>query len=307
MSERDIIGFVRALSAGEDSGPVRIGIGDDAAVVDLPGGAQLVLTTDAVIDGVHFVSGTAPALVGRKAAARALSDIAAMAARPLCVVAAVAVGQGWDDESIMAMLEALSAAAAGWGAPLVGGDVAATPGPTAVTVTAIGTPGPAGVVTRAGARTGDAVCVTGRLGGSIRGRHLTFAPRTEEALSLAADCDVHAMIDLSDGLSTDALHLAEEGRAGMLIRLADIPISDDAVLLAAETGRSPTDHALNDGEDYELLFCVPAGQGRDLSGAGVGDAPVTVIGEVIDGEQCWIEDAAGQRLPLQAKGWEHLA
>ncbi|MHC5034898.1 MAG: thiamine-phosphate kinase, partial [Planctomycetota bacterium] len=191
-------------------------------------------------------------------------------------------------------------------APLVGGDVAAGPGPLSITVTAVGTPGPRGFVTRAGAQAGDAVCVTGRLGGSLKGRHLTFCPRLQEALEVAERCDLHALIDVSDGLSTDALHLAEASGVGLVLRAEDIPVSDDALVLAGETGREPFRHALNDGEDYELLFCVSAAQAGQLAAGGLTGLQVSVVGEVTGGSQSSLVLPDGRREPLTAAGWEHL-
>ncbi len=306
MAERELIAYIRDLAGGEPPSWLEVGIGDDAAVLELPGGGRIVVTTDSVVEGVHFAGGTEPALVGRKAVARALSDVAAMAARPLCLVAAAQFGPNWDDDACRAACRALHDAGAEFGAALVGGDVSSGKEATCITVTAIGTPGPAGVVTRCGAQPGDALCVTGRLGGSIRGRHLTFRPRLDEALALMEAADVHALIDVSDGLSTDALHLAEAGGRGLRIDAPAVPISADAASLAEEAGASPLEHALNDGEDYELLFCVPPAQARDLAREGVLEVAVTVIGEVLEEAESQIAMADGSRRPLVAGGWEHL-
>ncbi len=307
MGERSLIDYVRRLAAQGSPPWLVLGIGDDAALVDLPSSARLVVTTDSVIHGVHYAAGTPAAMVGRKAIARALSDIAAMAARPLCTVAAAAFGPAEDEGARRDLVRSLHAVADELGAPLVGGDVASTPGPTTVTVTALGTPGPHGAITRAGAQVGDAVCVTGSLGGSIRGRHLTFTPRIAEALALADGCDLHAMIDISDGLSTDALHLAEASGVGIELRADRIPVSDDAHALASETGRPPVAHALNDGEDYELLFCTPREGAERLAAEGIEGAPVTVIGSVVEGAASALIHSDGRREPLTAQGWEHLA
>jgi len=311
MAERELVEYIRQLAAGERPPWLEVGIGDDAAVLRVPDDSRVVVTTDSVIESVHFKAGTEPELVGRKAVARCLSDIAAMAARPLCTVAAVGFGRSYDDDACRRLCKALYEAARELSAPLVGGDVASGPGPTTVTVTALGTAGSAGVVTRSGARPGDAICVTGRLGGSIRGRHLTFRPRIPEALALAGRCRLHAMIDISDGLSTDALHIAEESAVGVVLRAADIPVSDDAVVLSRATGRPPLWHALNDGEDYELLFCLGVADARELARSGVAGAAgervgVSIIGEVVAGAASYLEAADGSREPLTAGGWEHL-
>ena len=305
MSERDLIEYIRELASGEQGDWLRLGIGDDCAVISPPAG-MLVATTDMVVEGVHFDPGTAPTLVGRKAMARGVSDIAAMAARPLCTLAAVCFGAATDDAAARELARALYESAREFGAPLVGGDVASGADRLSVTVTALGVAGPKGAVTRAGALSGDAVCVTGRLGGSILGRHLTFSPRTQAALVLADACELHAMIDISDGLSTDALHVAEASGRGVAIHAEWLPVSDDARALAARTGRDPLDHALNDGEDHELLFCLPPDQARELAAAGAAGLPVSVIGEVTEGPESVLVMPDGRRVPLRPGGWEHM-
>jgi thiamine-monophosphate kinase len=305
MPERELVDYIRELTA-EGPSWLDVGVGDDAAVLTTPGGERLVVTTDSVVEGVHFAPGASPRLVGRKAIARGLSDVAAMAARPLCTLAAAFFGPSWSAGEARELSDGLVEAALEFGAPLVGGDVASGEGPTGVTVTALGTPGPAGAVRRDGARPGDAVCVTGRLGGSIRGRHLEFAPRVAEALALAKRCELHALIDVSDGLSTDALHLARAGGVGIVLRAAAVPISADAVQLASETGREPLWHALNDGEDYELLFCLPAPQGEELAAEGLAGLEVSLIGEVVPGPESRLVQADGREAPLLSGGWEHM-
>jgi thiamine-monophosphate kinase len=306
MAERELIEYVRQLARREAPPWLELGIGDDAAVVALPGDGRAVLTTDCVVEGVHFESGTLPQAIGWKAMARGVSDLAAMAARPLCTLAAVQFCRGWGEEACRELVGALWSAARSLSAPLVGGDVASGAACLSVAVTAVGTPGPGGAVSRSGARAGDAVCVTGRLGGSILGRHLTFRPRVEEAMELAARCDLHAMIDVSDGLSTDVLHLAQASGAGVILEAARIPLSADAAVLARSSGREPLWHALNDGEDYELLFCLPRGRAEELAGAGVRGLEVSVIGEVTGGGESFLVMPDGRREPLLAQGWEHL-
>jgi len=305
MAERELIDYIRQLAAGTRPEWLRLGIGDDAAVISLAAGGEIVATTDTVIE--HFEAGTAPELVGHKAVARGLSDIAAMAARPLCTLAAVNFGSRADEESEHRLVRSVYETATEFGAPLIGGDVASGADRLSVTVTVLGAVEPGGAVTRAGAQVGDAVCVTGRLGGSILGRHLRFKPRVAEALALARGWELHAMIDISDGLSTDALHLAEAGGRGIALYAEHLPVSEDAVALGARTGRDPLWHALNDGEDYELLFCLPPAQAQRLDGEGVEGLAVSVIGEVLNGPESYLVTADGRRMELRAGGWEHLS
>ncbi len=308
MRERELIEYIRTLAGTKAPPWLEVGIGDDAAVLRLPGGQGLVVTTDMLIEGTHFLPGTPPEAVGRKAVARALSDLAAMASRPLCILAAVCFGQRCEPGTPERLSKALWEASLELSAPLIGGDVAAGDGPLSVTVTAIGLPGAKGIVTRAGARPGDAVCVTGSLGGALRGRHLSFTPRVAEALELAARLDVHAMIDISDGLSTDLLHIAEASGVGITVQAGAIPVSEDALALSQEAAPEdlPIRHALNDGEDYELIFCVPEQEAEAALSAAPG-TPVSVIGKVTAGGESFIVWPDGRREPLRGAGWEHLS
>ena len=263
----------------------------------MPGDASIVVTTDMLIEGTHFAPDATPEQVGYKAIACCLSDLAAMAARPLCTVAGAAFGPGWDGEATRRLTRALWGTCRELSAPLVGGDVSTTSGPLTINVTALGTVGAGGAALRSGARAGDAVCVTGRLGGAMRGRHLAFTPRIAEALELADRCDVHAMIDVSDGLSTDALHIAAESGVGVALELAAIPLSDDAAGSVAS--------ALSDGEDYELLFCVSAEDARLLADTGLAGTQVSIIGAVTPERESVVIGPDGARRPLRSEGWEH--
>jgi thiamine-monophosphate kinase len=169
-------------------------------------------------------------------------------------------------------------------------------------VTIIGETMPRGAVLRSGARPGDWLLVTGHLGGSILGKHLTFTPRVHEALRLHELADLHAMIDISDGLAADLGHICTESGCGAVLRAADIPISDEARRMA--DGRPPLDHALADGEDFELLFAVSPEDGRRL----LAEQPVAGIRLVLIGEcvekGLWLEQE-GKRAPLEPRGWVH--
>lgn len=300
-----MIDYLRRLTEEARPAWLRLGIGDDAAVVEPPGAGPVVLTTDMVAEGVHFQAGTPPRAVAHKAVARGLSDLAAMAARPLCIVAAAQFGDIYDAAERRELVAGLVESAESYRAPLIGGDLAGTAAALSITVTALGTPGPRGVIRRSGARPGDGVCVTGELGGSILGGHLEFSPRLEEALALAERYAVRAMIDVSDGLSTDALHLAEASEVGVELRCADIPLAEAASRRAQQTGKSACWHALNDGEDYELLFCLPPGSAARLAEEGVAGVPVSVIGEVTEGRESRLVWPDGRREPLRPQGWEH--
>ena len=157
-------------------------------------------------------------------------------------------------------------------------------------------------VLRSGARAGESIAVTGCLGGSLAGRHLRFVPRQAEALELVAGYAVGAMIDISDGLSSDARHLAVGSGVGLRLFADRIPMSEDA------RSSDPLAAALNDGEDFELLFTVPPDAGRRLSRSGLCGTPVTIIGEVVEGPAgVALVGRSGEEHELEAGGYEHFA
>jgi len=256
--------------------------GDDCAVLDCPGWGTLLVTTDSVIDGVHarwHVDG--PGAFGYKAIARGLSDIAAMAGEPRWAVLAVCLPHDVTEEEA----QALYAGAERAGCKLVGGDTAFGPTPYAVG-TVIGKAHRKGPVLRSGARVGDWIVVTGPLGGSLAsGKHKTFVPRVAEARELHETCDLSAMIDVSDGLSTDLHHILRASRVGARVDAAAIPRTEGATL----------GNALDDGEDYELLATVRPGPLPPFA---------TRIG-VVTAKDAILVHPDGREEPLVARGYEH--
>jgi thiamine-monophosphate kinase len=157
-------------------------------------------------------------------------------------------------------------------------------------------------VRRSGARPGDWLLVTGPLGGSILGKHLTFTPRVREALALHALADLHAMIDVSDGLAVDVHHIGEESGCGAVLRAEAIPVSEAARQMT--DGRTPLDHALTDGEDFELVFALaPDDAQRLLSDQPVAGITLSLIGECVE-RGLWLEEG-GSRRALEPRGYEH--
>lgn len=298
--------YIRWLRRAErPSEGVVVGIGDDAAVVRAQGRYTLV-TTDMMVEGVDFDLMKASAyLVGRKALAINLSDIAAMGAKPLHAVVAVAFRPGLPQGFGREFHEGIAAVADSFGVSVVGGDIGSTDGGLVVCVTVLGTDEGREPVRRSGARAGDWACVTGTLGGSILGHHLTFTPRVREGARLAAECRVHAMIDVSDGLAADLGHILEESGLGAVIDEGRIPVSEAAVEQAQRTNRTPLDHALHDGEDFELVFAIAPEDGERLLAARDLGAPVTRIGEFRAEPGLFLRRADGLLVPLEPKGYEH--
>lgn len=297
MNESDLLERIRERSAHlHGRGAIVIGPGDDTAVLALPG--LTLATVDHLVEDRHYDATASIDDIARKAVARSVSDIAAMAGRPVCALATGCLREGFTrgDE----LFERLSSWAERFEAPLAGGDIAISPGPTVLTVTILGRPHEVrGPVERSTAREGDRVCVTGALGGSLKsGRHLRFSPRIDEASELAGGLGraLTAMIDLSDGLGRDAARVA---------RASAVRVEIDARRIPRHAGVNDWREAASDGEDYELLFCVAEGAAVPSSvGAGT---PVTVIGRVVRGAGCVIIEEGGAAHDASALGWEHRA
>jgi thiamine-monophosphate kinase len=302
--EFGLIGWIRTQVPPDPAVPV--GIGDDAAALRLPAGRQLLVTTDMVIDGRHFLSATAtPYRIGHKAVARAVSDIAAMAGDGLAVVIAMAAPRGMTPRYFRRLFRGMKAAADALEVRIIGGDISSGDLPLMLTVTVIGAARPGAAVLRSGARPGDAALVTGELGGSLLGRHLDFLPRLREARWLRECAALHAMIDISDGLAADAAHVARESGVGLLLDADAIPVSPAARKAARRSGKTPLEHALHDGEDYELFFTLAARDAARLLIRTDSPVKITRIGEVIATPGLWLREASGKRRPMAPKGWRH--
>ena len=287
-------------------GGVLAGIGDDCAVVRGPRGRTPGLfKIDSVVDGVHFHSKTArPYWIGWKALNRPLSDVAAMGGVPRYAVAAACVPRGFGLARMKQVMAGLEAAARRSGVALVGGDTASTSGPFSVAVAVWGEAGPGGPVLRSGARPGDWVWVTGTLGGSILGRHLKFTPRLREAREIVRRLRPTAMMDVSDGLGIDAGRLARASRVAIVLEGGAVPASREARALARRDGRSALDHALADGEDYELLFTTRPRALREIAGLAIAGVRATVIGKAVPGRGVRVVDRGRQR-DIGDRGYVH--
>ncbi len=226
---------------------------------------------------------------------RNLSDCAAMGCLPTAAVTTAALPKGVGLEYAKELYLGLREAADVFDCAIVGGDTGSWDGKLVLTVTILGRSAGVNPITRKGAKVSDDIYVTGPLGGSILGRHMTFEPRVALGRRLAETGRIAAMIDVSDGLSRDLRHICRQSGVGALLNSKLIPIHPDAIMLSDRDGRSALDHALNDGEDHELLF-----SGR-LEGLGL---PVTRIGRVTEQSGIYLE-VDGKVELLEAKGWEH--
>lgn len=287
---------------------LKLGIGDDAAILDGARGADWGVTVDMLTDQVDFLLDEVdPRRVGRKSLAVNLSDLAAMACRPVAAVVALVLPRVGGMELALALYEGMLPLAEEFGIAIAGGDTNSWDGPLAISVTAIGEATAQGPLLRSGARVGDRILVTGALGGSILGRQFDFQPRVREALDLADRYKLHAGIDISDGLLRDLDHIVEESGCGAVLDLARLPISEDAVRLSRERddGATPLDHALSDGEDFELILAAaPEEAGRMVADPAI-SVPITEIGRFVADPGLWREDEQGNLVPLAVRGFEH--
>jgi thiamine-monophosphate kinase len=302
--EDDITAWFRQQSR-LDPEKFPIGIGDDMAEIHVADGVTVLITTDMLLDGTHFDLATATLQqVGYKAMATSLSDCAAMATIPLAAVAAVGLPHGFGSTQLKQLHAGIMRAADKYNCPLVGGDITSwkADGRFAVNVTMLSRRAGHPPVRRDGAKPGDVIGVTGSLGGSGLGRHLEFEPRVQEALNLAGLVTIHAMMDISDGLSTDLNRICVQSGVGAMLDAASIPISDDA-----KRRSDPLAAALNEGEDFELLFAVAPSQWDLLRRQWRWSVPITQIGDIREGHGMRIRMSDGRVLELLPGGYDHLS
>ncbi len=303
MTETELI---QKLTAGLPSdSSVLTGPGDDCAVIEL-GGQKLLLKTDAIVEDIHFTGDTPPEKIGHKAMARALSDIAAMAGTPTHALVTLGICEKHKPAFVESIFVGLRNIAAEHGVNIVGGETTTLPKLT-LSISLLGTC--SNPILRIGSRAGDALFVTGELGGSIAKHHLEFIPRIKEAHWLAKHFDLHTMIDLSDGLATDLRHLLVKNLGADILTNA-LPVRREARLLAKEnpSGKTALLAALTDGEDYELLFTVAAKDAvalLDNWNLKFPETSLKCIGKITDKPGITLRDDKGAK-PLTLHGYDHL-
>lgn len=314
MTEFDLIDRIRARAATRED--VILGIGDDAALLQVAAGKHLVIATDTLNAGVHFPHDTAPADIGWKSLAVNLSDLAAMAAEPAWCTLSLSLPES-DAAWLDGFLDGFLAVAAQHRLALVGGDT--TRGPLSVCVTVHGFVEPGRALLRTAARVGDDVWVSGTLGDAAAAldqwrqgaghdevlRARLDRPTPRMALGLALAGCAHACIDISDGLLADLGHVCRASGVGAELDLEALPASE--ALRAAYEGEQRRALQATGGDDYELCFTAPAGSLDDIArlAAQAGTA-VTWIGRIVAGEGVQVFDADGQRWSPQRVGYEHF-
>ena len=299
--------FVAWLEAQRRLDPRRfpVGIGDDMAQIRLTDAASVLITTDMLLEGVHFDLATATLeQVGYKAMAASLSDCAAMATRPLAAVVSVGLPPHLTADQIKQVHAGILRASDRYNCPVVGGDMTCwrSPLPLVINVAMLSEPATSRPVTRNGARVGDAICVTGVLGRSLAGRHLDFEPRVQEAICIAQTVELHAMMDLSDGLASDLPRICQRSGVGAVIEADGLPVSEQA-----RRSPDPVHSALCDGEDFELLFTLSERDCRRLLKTWSQPVPVTRIGTITGTGKVQIRTADGTVQDLKDRGYDHFS
>jgi thiamine-monophosphate kinase len=315
VSEDDLLAAIRKVLAGAVDGVV-VDVGDDAAVVR-PGSGDLVLTTDALVEGTHFDrSLTTPRDLGAKAISVNVSDVAAMGGSPRHVLCAMTLSDDIDGAWVMELLGGMREACDAYACSLVGGNLARGSEVT-LAVTVIGEVARGRAVTRAGARPGDVIVVTGELGSAAAGRRiratqhrfdegdLASIRRAERPTARVAEGQLlaghgaTAMIDISDGLGLDLKRLCSESGVGARVRIGAVPLGSRATL----------EEALGGGEDYELLATLPSEAAAVAVASAIDEAGVVrlrTIGEVLAGADLFQVDSDGAEEPLDPTGWDHF-
>lgn len=310
MNEFELIAkLIPALPAND---AVVVGAGDDCAVLECGDPQrQLLFKTDAVVEGIHFISDTPPEQIGRKALARCLSDIAAMAGTPSAALVTIGLPKKFDAAFVEKIYAGLNALAKQHGVAVVGGETTTNPERMWISISLTGFVPRGKAVLRSGAKVGDAIFVTDELGGSINGKHLDFVPRLMEARWLAEHFDLHAMMDVSDGLVGDLPHILRASNVGAELLKSAIPISRVAKEIAkrGDAAKPAFVAALTDGEDFELLFTVASKNAVPLLDAWkqqFPDVKLSCIGKIVAGDGIRLRDETGVR-PLAAQGYVHFS
>lgn len=314
LAEKALISRIRALS--RTGSAVRVGIGDDCAVLRVPPRSEILVTTDFSLEGVHFrQEWHAPEVVGHRCLTRGLSDIAAMGGSPLAAFLSLAVPARLPQSWIDRFIDGFGLLARQFRVPLAGGDTARSPDGILADIVVVGSVPKGRAILRSGARPGDLIYVTGELGGGVAALHRLFAgkktrpqdyprhfhpiPRLAVGQFLRERHLATAMIDLSDGLSTDLAHICEESHCGAELLHDAVPRARVGMPLKAVDWED----ALHGGDDYELLF---AARPRSSIPPRIAGVPVTLIGRLTKTKKMELVEEDGRRTQLKAKGWEHF-
>lgn len=314
LPEKSIIAGIRART--KPRAPVRLGIGDDCAALRIPPGHEALVTTDFSLEGIHFRrEWHTPEVIGHRCLTRGLSDIAAMGGRPIAAFLSLALPRSLRQEWVGRFLAGLLRLADAFQVTLAGGDTSQSPGGILADIVVVGSAPKGKAILRYGAKPGDGIYVTGALGGSAAAVRLLFSgrklrpadfpqhfhpqPRIAVGEFLRQERLASAMIDLSDGLSTDLAHICEESGVGAEIHAETIPLAH----VGKPRRKVDLQSALHGGEDYELLFTTPPRQRVPRQIAGV---RITRVGHITREKRLILLNEQGVGVKLRPQGWEHF-
>lgn len=325
-SERELLDLIRSI-VDETGGRLRLSLGDDAAIIGALRGNDLVFTIDSFLGGIHFeIRWGSNSEIGHRAMAGALSDIAAMGARPVAAFVSLGLPSVPESDQIKSLYRGFLRCADRFGCAIAGGETVRTKVDFVITIGILGEVKKGTALTRSGAVPGDHIYVSGWLGGAraalrcletecggealkhrMRGVFFGSLPRIDEAEYLRMNCDVSAMIDISDGLSTDLYNLVKESGVGAVVCEKSLPVSEEAVKVSELLGEDILDYVLNGGEEYELLFTVHDEVSETVRSefARRFGLEITPIGTVSESGM-FIESPSGKRSPLVPEGYDHM-
>lgn len=305
----DEFSFIKWIKGNQkkDKKNIVIGIGDDCASVRIHGDKMFLVTTDMLVEGTHFdLKKNTPGEIGRKSIACSISDIAAMGCSAKYAVISICFSQETTTKFARELYRGIQKMADAFNIKIVGGDIVSSKKTVVINVTMYGKNEKLKPITRSGAKVDDVIMITGALGGSILGKHITFKPRLEEGLLLNKKFRINSMIDISDGLAADLGHILDESGVGAVLYEDEIPISADAKKLADKTGLSTLHHALYDGEDYELLFTLSGKESKKLLASRSFPVRLSKIGHINNSKGIKMQDAGGKLKRIKSIGYNHF-
>lgn len=305
MDEFSFIKWIKSNQKKDKN--IIIGIGDDCASIRIHGDKMFLVTTDMLVDGTHFdLKKNTPGEIGRKSIACSISDIAAMGCSAKYAVVSICFPHETKTKFARALYLGVKKMADAFDIRIIGGDIVSGNKILVVNVTMYGkNEGGLKTITRSGAKVDDVIMITGALGGSILGKHITFNPRLKEGILLNKKFNINSMIDISDGLAADLGHILEESGVGAVLYEDEVPISADAKKLACKTGLSALHHALHDGEDYELLFTLSGKESEKLLAFRSFPVRLSQIGHINKSKGIKMQDADGKSKKIQSTGYKH--
>jgi thiamine-monophosphate kinase len=304
--------------------PGALGLKDDAALLEIPPGCELAVTTDALVAGVHFLADDPPERIAQKIMRVNLSDLAAMGAKPFGVFLAACFPKDVGEKWLNSFVAGLKADVAEFSCPVLGGDTVATPGPATFSLTALGIVEKGMGLKRSSAKVGDLLCVSGTIGDAVLGlrlltgsadiseEHSAFLidryhlPQPRIALGSKLIGLAHAAMDISDGLIGDLAHICKASGVGARIEADKVPLSPSARAGIA-TGLAKLEDLITGGDDYELLFTIPESRRSQLEALAKGDdVLLTVIGNIIEGQGVEVVDRVGHPISFSSQGYSHF-